>query len=141
MRIYVASSWRNTLQGVMVDDLRDRGHSVYDFKADEGASFHWNEVGVDSDSEDIYKYLLALEQPRSEAGFRSDMGALATCDLCVMVLPCGNSAHLELGWAVGNHKLTVIVNDTHRIKPDLMYKMVDFIAPSPQAFYDWLAEV
>ena len=32
MRIYVASSWRNPTQPVMVTTLRDAGHEVYDFR-------------------------------------------------------------------------------------------------------------
>lgn len=33
-RIYLASSWRNELQGEYVDALRADGHDVYDFKSD-----------------------------------------------------------------------------------------------------------
>lgn len=31
------------------------------------------------------------------------------CDLCVLVLPCGRSAHLELGYAVGAGKVTIVL--------------------------------
>ena len=32
MRIYVASSWRNTHQQAIVAALREAGHDVYDFR-------------------------------------------------------------------------------------------------------------
>lgn len=37
MRIYVASSWRNTHQPEVVAKLRELGHEVYDFREPEDA--------------------------------------------------------------------------------------------------------
>ena len=34
MRVYVASSWRNEHQPIVVSCLRDAGYQVYDFIAD-----------------------------------------------------------------------------------------------------------
>jgi hypothetical protein len=48
-----------------------------------------------------------LSHPAAEDGFALDMGALEWCDACVLVLPCGRSAHLEAGWAAGAGKFTV----------------------------------
>lgn len=138
MRIYVASSWRNEFHKETVEALTDLGHDVYDFKSDLGASFHWNEVGVNSETESLVTYLVGIDRPRAKAGFRSDMGALATCDLCVMLLPCGKSAHLELGYAVGAHKLTAIIINDSELQPELMYKMVDHIAVELGDFIAWL---
>jgi len=45
---------------------------------------------------------------------------------CVLVLPCGRSAHLEAGYFVGASKpLYILIED--EIEPELMYKMADFI--------------
>jgi hypothetical protein len=53
------------------------------------------------------------------------MGALKWCDTCVLVLPCGRSAHLEAGWAAGAGKFTVgLLADG---EPDLMWKMLDYL--------------
>lgn len=141
MNIYVASSWRNELQPEVVDSLRKMGHDTYDFKEDEGASFHWSEVGISSESEDIYQYLQGIDTPRAKAGFRSDMGALSICNLCVLLLPCGKSAHLELRYAIGAGKKTAIICESNRLQPELMYKMADRIFPSRRAFYDWIEDM
>lgn len=44
--IYVASSWRNPYQPVVVGELRFMGHEVYDFRNPEPGShgFHWSEI-------------------------------------------------------------------------------------------------
>jgi hypothetical protein len=46
VRIYVASSWRNAIQPIVVAALRRDGHEVYDFRnpfhGDTG--FHWSQI-------------------------------------------------------------------------------------------------
>ena len=54
------------------------------------------------------------------------MDALRECQACILVLPCGRSAHLELGWAVGHGKKTYVL-EPEPIEPDLMYAMCDKI--------------
>lgn len=47
------------------------------------------------------------------------------CDCCVLVLPCGRSAHLELGYAIGAGKPTFIL--LAEGEPELMYKMSPYL--------------
>ena len=42
-------------------------------------------------------------------------------DACVLVLPCGRSAHLEAGWFVGAGKPLHILQ-LDREEPELMYR-------------------
>ena len=51
-----------------------------------------------------------------------DAQALVWCDLLVLLLPCGKSAHLEAGWAVGAGK-PVIAYFPEPSRPELMYTM------------------
>ena len=128
MRIYVASSWRNDIQPGVVRELRDAGHEVYDFKNPEWneKGFHWSEIDGGWQNWTFEEYLAALDSDLAESGFKSDMDALEWCDACVLVLPCGRSAHLELGWAVGQEKLTIVLHDANApIEPELMAKMCD----------------
>jgi nucleoside 2-deoxyribosyltransferase len=48
------------------------------------------------------------------------------CDVCVLVLPCGRSAHTEAGWMCGAGK-KVIAYIPNKQDPELMYKMFDCI--------------
>ena len=112
MNIYVASSWRNDFQPEVVKVLRKDGHRVYDFKEDGDGwgqgihgpgGFHWSEIDPDWQKwpSDIQKYIDGLKNPRATEGFHRDMDALEQADACVMVMPCGSSASMEMGWAVG----------------------------------------
>lgn len=128
MKIYVASSWRNEKQQDIVKALREAGFEVYDFKnpkpGDNG--FHWSEIDKDWKQWTPEQFRNGLKDPYALAGFGSDMGALKNCDACVLVNPCGRSAHLELGYAVGAGKRTIILLNPGD-EPELMYKMVDSI--------------
>jgi len=66
-----------------------------------------------------------------------DIDALLAADTVVLVLPCGRSAHLELGLAIGAGKRTAILL-TDTLEPELMYKAVDFMTPSLPALLEWL---
>jgi hypothetical protein len=69
------------------------------------------------------------------------MAAMEKADAFVLVLPCGRSAHLELGWAVGAGKRTAILLDPDardEVTPELMYRMVDFVTPSVYDLLGWL---
>lgn len=126
MKIYVASSWRNDIQPGVVALLRGAGHEVYDFKNPKWneSGFHWSEIDQGWQYWSFKEYLEALEHPLALSGYKSDIDALDWCDVCVLVLPCGRSAHLELGYAVGQQKLTAILHNG-AAEPELMSKMVD----------------
>ena len=131
MRIYVASSWRNPYQQLVVAELRTAGHHVYDFRnprpGDTG--FHWGEIDTAWRHWSPLGFRDALEHPIARKGFASDMTALEECEACVLVLPCNRSAHLELGWAVGAGRTTAILQLDPQ-EPELMYRMVDYLCLS-----------
>jgi hypothetical protein len=130
MKIYVASSWRNDYQPEVVRILREAGHDVYDFKnpreGDKG--FHWSEIDPAWKQWTPEVYRDALRHPVAERGFVSDMSALIWCDCVVAVQPFGRSASLELGWACGAGKKTILLLASG--EPELMVKMCDHICIS-----------
>jgi hypothetical protein len=126
VKIYVASSWRNTYQPIVVLALRVAGHEVYDFRnPHDGYGFQWSSVDPAWQAWTPRRFRECLSHPAAERGFALDMDALRWCDACVLVAPCNRSAHLELGWATGAGKKTVILLEDG--EPELMYKMVDHI--------------
>lgn len=141
--VYVASSWRCLMQPAVIHILAAAGIPAYDFRNPEGGTgFGWQEVmpsfDINAQAADAQEYITALEHPRSVAGFNSDFDAMKRADTFVLVLPCGRSAHLELGWAVGAGKRTAILLDGPVVVPELMYKMVDYIAPTVHSLLGWL---
>ncbi|MBN9375401.1 MAG: hypothetical protein J0I40_08445 [Cellulomonas sp.] len=149
MKIYVASSWRNARQPQVVDMLTRAGHEAYDFRNPPGATgFAWHEVGLATDRQTLgghdtvptLDFLDAMDHPRAHAAFGSDFAAMHWADACVLVTPCGRSAHLELGWAVGAGKRTAVLLD-HHVTPELMYGMVDHLTVSEPELLAWLADI
>lgn len=127
-KIYVASSWRNNEQPKVVEALRAEGYEVYDFKNPEpdNHGFHWSEIDKDWQQWDTTKFRESLKHPIAKYGFDRDMNALRDCSMLVLVLPCGRSAHLEAGYAIGTNKPTIIYIPNHE-EPELMYKMATAI--------------
>lgn len=126
-KIYVASSWRNNRQQEVVEQLRLSGHEVYDFKnpAPGNHGFSWSEIDPNWKDWTEEQYRNALAHPIAQAGFHFDFEAMQWADTFVLVLPCGRSAHLELGWACGMGKQTLVLLD--KMEPELMVKMCDHL--------------
>jgi hypothetical protein len=131
LRIYVASSWRNQLQQKVVWALRSDGHEVYDFRnpAIGLGGFAWSDIDLKWQQWTTEQMAEALKHPIARQGFALDMAALALCDSCVLAMPCGRSAHLELGYAVGAGKWTAVLQE-ERAEPELMYAMCSLITTS-----------
>jgi hypothetical protein len=100
--------------------LREAGHSVYDFR-NEG--FGWRFCSPDPDAlKDPRRFRdEVLPHPSCKTGFDYDMNALKGASATVLVLPCGRSAHLELGYAVGARQRTIVLLDDPMSEPELMY--------------------
>ena len=130
-RIYVASSWRNQYYPEVVQRLREAGHEVYDFRNPPhgGAGFHWTDVDPDAPNWTYAQYAEGLHHPLAERQFQADIDALSWADTCVLVLPCGRSAHTEAGWMAGAGK-RVVAYLPEMVEPELMYKLFDDVAGS-----------
>ena len=123
----MASSWRNIVQPDVVRILMEAGHEVYDFRNphQKDGGFHWSDVDPDWEKWSSDKFIDELEHPLASKGFTTDMEGLDWADAVVMVTPCGSSSHLELGYAVGKNKRTIIF--LSQSEPELMYKMADYL--------------
>lgn len=121
-RIYLASSWRNPRQPEVLAQLRAAGHEVYDFRnprpGDKG--FGWS--GIDPLWRDWTPatFRAALEHDLAKSGFKNDFDGMTWANEFCLLLPCGKSAHLEAGWAIGQGKRTSIYLP-EQTEPELMY--------------------
>jgi hypothetical protein len=123
VKIYVASSWRNQYQPNVVKALLQAGHAVYDFRNPRPGDigFHWSEIDPNWKEWRPELFKSVLSHPIAVSGFDSDFSAMLWSDACVLVLPCGRSAHLEAGYFVGAGKpLHILLADG---EPELMYRM------------------
>lgn len=129
MNIYLASSWRNPHYESLLEELR-KTFCVYDFKE---RGFEWHEVISANSRErktkpshkwkvDGHELKDALKHPTSLKHYSFDAEALKACNALVLLLPCGRSAHLEAGFAMGERKpVFVYLPPTVTVEPELMY--------------------
>lgn len=140
MKIYVASSWRNIYYPSVVCALREAGHDVYDFRnppnGDPG--FHWTDVDPRAMEWAPSEYQEGLHHPKAERQFKNDIEAMESCDACVLVLPCGRSAHTEAGWFAGRGK-KVIAYIPELVEPELMYKLFAGVATTMEEVLELLS--
>lgn len=124
-KIYVASSWKNDYQPEVVGFLKKAGFDVYDFRnpgpGDNG--FSWESIDPEYKNWTAREYKDALNHPLAQAGFLNDFSAMWKSHACVLVLPCGRSAHIEAGYFIGAQKKLVIYIPEEKVIPYLMYKM------------------
>lgn len=141
-KIYIASSWRNQHQNSVVRACRALGHEVYDFKnPKEGENgFSWSHIDINWKNWTPEDYLKIIDHPITNGGFLNDMDALRWCDTCILLLPCGRSAHLEAGYCVGAGKLTAVFISNEKFEPDLMYKMCNIVTHRVEEIYTWLGD-
>lgn len=130
-RIYLASSWRNTHQPLVLASLRDSGFEVYDFRNPEPGSngFQWSEIDPEWQGWEPAAYREALAHPVAVHGFGLDYGAMEWADTGVLLLPSGRSAHIEAGYFNGARKhLYILMLEPQ--EPELMYLMSDRVCLS-----------
>ena len=141
MKIYLASSWKNK---EYVDKtaaiLRKYGHEVDNFSDSTSGRyvFSWTELDP--------KILLNLnsktflDDKRAQKAFQEDKSMIEWADLVLMIMPCGRSSHLELGYAKGIGKKTIIYypNGYKFGEFETMYGFADMITDS---IYDVLYNI
>ena len=120
MKIYIASSWKNSSWLLSIASLfRSWGHEV-DLFCDESSKrfvFCFSQI----DNYETLTQQTALQEPMFQKAFCEDRKWIDWCDVVVMILPCGNSAHLEAGYAKGAGKRLYIVGDFQPGEFDVMY--------------------
>lgn len=136
--IYVASSWRNARQPSVVKALRCAGHDVYDFRNPTPGSTgfaSWSDIDPDWQAWTPAQFRAALQHPIAQEGLRRDVEALEAAEAVVLVMPCGRSAHIELGTAIGVPVPTAILLSDG--KPELVYGMADKLCLDIEELLAW----
>jgi hypothetical protein len=132
LNIYLASSWKNIYYPSTLHMLRDVGFQVYDFR-DSSSHFSWSDVDPNYKNWSMEEYLENLHNKKEvQIGFEADFNAMKECHVCVLLQPCGRSAHIEAGWVKGaGKKLIVYIPKEEKIEAELMLLMADVITQDP----------
>jgi len=136
MKIYIATSWKNLEMDALLTQLRAEGYECYDFRTH---GFQWSQVlPTETIDADTFNQMLGSEHPATDA-FVKDHEALEECDALVLMLPCGKSAHLELGYCAGKGVPTAIFQP-QPTQPELMYGLADTVVSSLDQLLHWLEQ-
>lgn len=110
------------VQPTVVTVLREHGYEVYDFKNPTVGNhgFKWVDTGIHNGPIHIDALQRALQSRPAQEGFKQDHAAMKWADICLLVLPAGRSAHMEVGWFMGQGK-PVVIYAAEPIEPELMY--------------------
>lgn len=137
-KLYIIGSLRNPRIRDIGNTLRAEGYDVFD---------DWHGGGPDADDHwQSYEcsrgrnYVEALNGELAEHVFGFDLYHLSQADAGVLVAPAGKSAHMELGWLLGQGKRGYILLDGEPERWDVMYKFasgVVFTEPDLLAALAW----
>lgn len=134
-RIYIASSWKNKFQQQLVEELRKRGHKVYDFKHPYGRNDVpvWESVSVTQNLRSAYvekclkgkDFKRMLLDCQSIKRFEEHFAAMQDADTCILLLPAGRSSYIEAGHMNGMGKRVFVMDTSKEVTPELMYLALD----------------
>ncbi|MCI0558746.1 MAG: hypothetical protein MN733_09640 [Nitrososphaera sp.] len=134
--IYLIGSLRNPRVPEVANILRAEGYEVFD---------DWYAVGPEADDRwrDYEKargrtYPEALKGLAAGNTFRFDQTHLDASDACVLLSPAGKSAHLELGYMLGQKKLGFVLLDQDPERWDVMMKFATGVCFSIDELLDML---
>ena len=119
MKLYLTGSLRNPRIPQIGNRLRKAGHDVFDdyYAAGRMADTAWRRYEQGRG----HNLAQALKGYAAQHVLAFDVRHLSQAQAVILVLPCGRSGHLELGWALGQGKRGYVLLDADPGRYDVMY--------------------
>ena len=126
MLIYIASSFRNPLLASVFTAVVGAGYTTHDWRTGDGTPGKLFAASYD----DPAAYVADLNAAAAVDKFNLDRAALDACDAVVLLTPCGNDAHCEVGYAAARNVPVIVY--LAEFTPGLMHRFGDeFVADIP----------
>lgn len=121
MKVYIASSWKNERYEAVCAELRNAGHTILCWREQPFIDPNWEKWTSE-------QFIAAMNTDVFVAGCKKNLDLMYQADVVLLLLPCGRSAHLEMGWAVGvEWCCTVALMDSGCVSTELMYGLLDAV--------------
>lgn len=126
--IYLIGALKNPQVPVVAKELRAAGHEVFDdwYSPGPRTDEHWQDYERDRGR----TFAQALAGAHAQNVYIFDRYHLSRCSVAVLLLPAGKSAHLELGWCLGQGKRGYILVPETVDRFDVMYAFADAVVTS-----------
>lgn len=125
-KIYVAGSFAQQVAvRAFAQRLRDGGHTVYCFCDEQEPTYTLGVKIRETKLVNRVNHKTALVQPDIHNIGVLNWQQLDVADIVIVMLPCGKSAHLEAGYAVGQGKKVYVYGFLPLGEFDAMYVMMD----------------
>ena len=131
----IVSRWRNKDAVLdLVNKLREKGKTVYNFFEGDGTNYELKEVEENHGPHSFMeKFENITDWQNSKAVkeiFEVDMNALRNSETVILLLPAGKSGHIEIGVAYGLGKKCILIGEQKETESlylifDEFYKSVD----------------
>lgn len=138
MKIYVATSWKMKRAALELTDLLRAANHEVDCFCDPSSGRY---VFDYTKHPEIF-HLNAKEYVDCSYGrliFQENKKWIDWCDMVILILPSGRSAHLEAGYAVGQGKKLIVVGDMPLGEIEAMYGFADEMFPDYDGFEEFMA--
>jgi len=125
-KVYIASSWKNAENVRLIADLlRKNNVQVDDFTDDSRGRYVFSYLDLPEHDKINGIDFLTLDQ--AKRAFIEDKKMIDWADAVLLLLPCGRSAHLEAGYAVGMGKHLIILGEFPPGEFDVMYGFASLV--------------
>lgn len=120
MKIYLIGSLRNKEIPTIAAEMRETGLDIFDdwYAPGPEADDYWRKYEIERGRD----FLEALEGHAAKHIFEFDKSHIDSSHVGVLVLPAGKSAHMELGYMLGQGKPGYILLDNDPERWDVMYQ-------------------
>ncbi|MCL5004725.1 MAG: nucleoside 2-deoxyribosyltransferase [Patescibacteria group bacterium] len=125
MKFFIASPWKNKEEvEKLSEELKTKGHETYSF-LESGENLLTGQP-IEAEMK-VYWEALANWQndKRISQIFESEVNGLKACDALILLLPAGDSSHVEAGIAYGLGKKLFLIGAIN--KPEVVYLMFNKI--------------
>jgi hypothetical protein len=137
MKVYLIGSLSNQNIPKLANLIEEAGHKVF---AD------WYSPGPDADTfwreyeqERGREFVAALNGPHAQQVFDLDKRWLDWCEVGILALPAGRSAHLELGYLIGGGKRGyILLEEPNPARWDVMYRFTGGVTHDFDLLLKWI---
>ena len=136
--IYLIGSMRNPKIPIIANELRKEGFDIFDdwYSPGKNADDDWQEY----EQARGRTYREALAGYHAKEVFEFDYEHLGRADAAILALPAGKSAHLELGWIIGQGKPGYILMPGEPERYDIMYRFATGVTSDLEELKKWLTK-